>query len=98
MLCAGSRLGSFVLGVMTTGRLLIYISKPFVICAGSTSYFNRERENKNIDQRKTAKFPNHLISITMTEVAGRQKLTYNIYLVFKWQYLKETEINEKLNK
>ena len=34
------------------GRLLIYISKPFVISAGSTSYNNRERENKNIEQKK----------------------------------------------
>ena len=51
MLCARSRLGSFVLGVMlhqSIGCLLIYISKPFVICARSTSYFSREKKNKNI--------------------------------------------------
>mgnify|MGYP001798004936 CR=1 FL=1 len=50
-LCVQSQLGSFVLGVMlhkSIGHLLIYISKPFVICAWSTSYFSREKENKNI--------------------------------------------------
>ena len=36
--------------------MLIYISKPFVICAQSTSYFNREKENKNIQQRKPLSF------------------------------------------
>ena len=29
-------------------QLAHFISKPFVICARSTSYFNRKKENKNI--------------------------------------------------
>ena len=59
MLCARLQLESFVLGVMlhqSIGRLLIYISKPLVICARLTSYFNREKENKNIQQRKSSSF------------------------------------------
>ena len=67
MLCARSRLGSFVLGVMLhkpIGHLLIYISKPFVVCAQSTSYFNREKENKNIT-KKVINSPNQSTLLTL---------------------------------
>ena len=33
---------------LVIGHFRIYISKPFVICARSTSYFSREKENKNL--------------------------------------------------
>ena len=67
VLCLCTRLGSFVLGVMlhqSIGCLLICISKPFVICARSTSYFNREKENKNIT-KKVNKFPNQSTLLTL---------------------------------
>ena len=49
----------FVLGVMvheSIGFMLIYISKPFTICAGLILCFSLEKENKNIKQRKSSSF------------------------------------------
>ena len=34
----------------------LHPAESFVICAGSASYNNRERENKNIEQRKLPSF------------------------------------------